>query len=133
ERLASVLEDLRADQKTLEEIIKKLDEGAPIEEIRPLIPDRLSERFRPPSDGPSDPEAGPGMRRGPGGERTMGERGPGERGGERTRSDQPFSDDDWEAVTAIIQHAQPEMLAKFQELRQQDAAQAQRLTLGAYP
>jgi hypothetical protein len=148
QRLAQIVEDLRADQDALQKVIERMDKGESFDELRPLIPDRLANRLR--FDNDSDGPGGPGGRgegrRGPGGgdrpEWDRGERGAGGGGGggggmgrgpDGNRSNEPFSDEDWQAVNAIITHAQPEMLPKFKELRERDPAQAQRLTLAAYP
>jgi hypothetical protein len=125
ERCVRIISEMREDQVKLEEALKKFDAGGTFDEIRPLLPERLVTRFRGGNDGSPDGDAGPGMRRG-------GERGS-ERGGGGPNSNQPFNDQDWEAVDAIIKHAQPEMLDKFNELRQKDAEQAQKSMLAAYP
>lgn len=125
ERLKRVLVEMREDQEALSGILARLEDGAPFEEIRGLIPERMAARFRPAPDeaGPREPDSG-------------GERGPRRMGGDRAgpnRADEPFSEEDWQAVRAIIKHAQPDMLEKFEELRLKDADLAQRKTLEAYP
>ena len=40
--------------------------------------------------------------------------------------DQPFEDQDWEAVAVLIKHAQPEMVENFEKLRQKEPMAAQR-------
>ncbi len=123
ERCSRLLIEMRDDQGKLEEAMKKLDSGSSFDEIRGILPERLAARFRSNNDaGPPDAnDSGP--RRG------------GDRFGDRfgANSNQPFNDEDWEAVNAIIKHAQPEMLDKFNELRQKDAEQAQKSMLSAYP
>lgn len=139
ERCGRALAEMREDQAKLEDAMKKLDSGASLEEIRASLPERLVARFRAGNDGPPPPEGemGPGNRRG-GDRMDRGERGdrfgPGSPGGPMgVNPNQPFNDQDWEAVNAIIKHAQPEMLDKFNELRQKDPEQAQKGILAAYP
>lgn len=135
ERVTTAIETARTDQKNLETALQKIDGGASFDDVRGLLPDRFWSR------GSSGFELGHddgSRRRGRMGADDDDRPPPGERGerserGGPGRNDQPFSPDDWEAVHAIIIHAQPEMLKKFQELRQQDPAEAQRLTLNAYP
>lgn len=133
QRLVGILEDLKADQEALQKIIERIDKGESFEELRGLIPERIASRFRGGGGEGFDPEGG--MRRqGPGGDRGEWDRPDRQNDrGDRGRNDQPFTDEDWQAVSAIITHAQPEMLAKFKELRERDPAEAQRLTLAAYP
>src|SRR5688572_3897713 len=127
ERCVRILTEMREDQVKLEEALKKFEAGGTFDEIRPLLPERVASRFRSGGEGSPEGDAGAGMRRG-GGDRG-GDRG----GGGGPNSNQPFNDQDWEAVDAIIKHAQPEMLDKFNELRQKDAEQAQKSMLAAYP
>jgi hypothetical protein len=137
ERCTRALAEMRDDQAKLEEAMKKLDAGASIDEIRAALPERLAARFRAGNEGPPiEGEPGPGNRRG--GDRAdrpdRGDRfGPGGPGGGGINPNQPFSEQDWEAVNAIIKHAQPEMLDKFNELRQKDPDEAQKGILAAYP
>lgn len=112
ERCLRLLAEMREDIPKLEAAIKKLDAGESFEEVRESLSDRLAMRFR-----GNDGGEGDGRR--------------GEWFGQR--ADQPFTDQDWEAVNAIIKHAQPDMLAKFDELRAKDPAQAQKSMLEAYP
>lgn len=118
ERLTRFLNEMREEQKKLEEAISKLEAGANMDDVRDALPERFASRIRGPGEGTGEPDGGPGPRR------------PGDRG---PRAEQPFSEQDWEAVNAIIKHAQPEMLERFDELRKRDPDVAQRRMMAAYP